>query len=98
MALEGTVSGTYPWVLLAAAHCSRNLALRKLCPLGQWHCRSQVLEKPGSGEAFVPQEPAVHAHRNWEAKPFPPAISLQCPLLTKLNIVPDAFSLYCQTR
>lgn len=76
-----------------------------------WHWRSYAVfgsrtrKKPDSIGAT---STAVQAQRSQEAKPFPPALSAQCPPLTKLNVVPaemekhlkspDPFSLYRQTR
>lgn len=34
------------------------------------------------------QSPGKPAHRKQKSKPFPPAVSLQCLLLTMLNIMP----------
>lgn len=51
------------------------------------HCKRQMLVKPlalqelGTGEAKP-------AHQNQEGKTFPLAMSFQCPLLTKFNILP----------
>lgn len=35
----------------------------------------------------MPQRPVEHAYQDWKQSPFPPVVSLQHPVATKLNIM-----------